>query len=133
MCDDVAVMYAGRIVEYANVRDTFNHPAHPYTLALLRSVPKMDERAERLVAIEGVPATGYTQFPGCPFAPRCPFVLPKCQTERPPLGEIKPGHQAACWRAEEIYAQRAQVTVNGAVGQRPWNEGRQPAPERPGV
>ncbi|HEX3244871.1 MAG TPA: ABC transporter ATP-binding protein [Chloroflexota bacterium] len=104
MCDYVAVMYAGRIVEYADVREIFNRPAHPYTQALLRAVPKVDSRIERLYAIPGVPATGHAEFAGCPFAPRCPAVIDKCRHERPPAVSLPAGHMAECWRAEEVYA-----------------------------
>lgn len=104
MCDDVAVMYAGRIVEFADVRSIFNRPAHPYTLALLEAVPKMDERVDRLYAIPGAPASGYTEFAGCPFAERCAMAIDKCHVERPPSTTVKPGHTSECWRAEELYA-----------------------------
>jgi peptide/nickel transport system ATP-binding protein len=104
MCDDVAVMYAGRIVEYADVRETFNHPAHPYTLALLEAVPKVDRRVDRLYAIPGAPATGWTERPGCPFAPRCAFAIDRCIQEKPPLVTLQAGHSSECWRAEEVYA-----------------------------
>ncbi len=104
MCDDVAVMYAGRIVEHSDVREIFNRPAHPYTLALLQAVPKMNTRTARLFAIEGIPATGYTHFAGCPFAPRCAFAGERCHAERPPLVEVRRGHLAECWRAQEVYA-----------------------------
>lgn len=105
MCDDVAVMYAGRIVEYADVRETFNHPAHPYTLALLDAVPKVDRRVDRLYAIPGAPATGWTQSPGCPFASRCSFAIEQCAQQKPPLVILNNGHTSECWRAEEVYAQ----------------------------
>jgi peptide/nickel transport system ATP-binding protein len=103
MCDDVAVMYAGRIVERADVREIFNRPAHPYTLALLEAVPKVDRRVARLYAIPGSPGTGYVERIGCPFAPRCAFAIAKCQTERPPAVSVTPGHASECWRAEELY------------------------------
>jgi peptide/nickel transport system ATP-binding protein len=109
MCDDVAVMYAGRVVEYADVRETFNHPAHPYTLALLQAVPKVDRRVERLYAIPGSPATGWTQSPGCPFASRCAFVIERCAEEKPPLVTLKDGHTSECWRAEEVYAKNMRL------------------------
>lgn len=104
MCDDVAVMYAGRIVEYADVRSIFYRPAHPYTLALLEAVPKVDERVDRLYAIPGAPASGYTEFAGCPFAERCAMAIDKCHVEPPPSITVKPGHTSECWRAEELYA-----------------------------
>src|SRR5262245_6222506 len=103
MCDDVAVMYAGRIVERAEVREIFNRPAHPYTLALLEAVPKVDQRVERLYAIPGVPATGHVEHHGCPFAPRCAFAIAKCHAERPPLMSVATGHASECWRAEELH------------------------------
>ncbi|MCI0371632.1 MAG: ABC transporter ATP-binding protein, partial [candidate division NC10 bacterium] len=71
MCDRVAVMYAGRIVEHAGVRELFNHPRHPYTVALLNSVPRLERRVERLASIEGQPPPLYDLPEGCPFAPRC--------------------------------------------------------------
>ncbi len=113
MCDDVAVMYAGRIVEYADVRETFNHLAHPYTLALLEAVPKVDRRVDRLYAIPGSPATGWTESPGCPFASRCTFAIDRCTQEKPPLVIVKAGHTSECWRAEEVYAQSMGVMATG--------------------
>jgi peptide/nickel transport system ATP-binding protein len=104
MCDDVAVMYAGRIVEYAEVREIFNRPAHPYTLALLEAVPKLDARVDRLYAIPGAPSSGYAEQPGCPFAPRCALAIQQCHVAKPPLTVVKAGHSAECWRAQEVYA-----------------------------
>jgi peptide/nickel transport system ATP-binding protein len=113
MCDEVAVMYAGRIVEHADVRETFNRPAHPYTVALLHAVPKVDQRIDRLYAIPGTPATGWTQSAGCSFAPRCAFAADRCIHEKPPLVTLKPDHVSECWRAEEVYAGSASLPANG--------------------
>ncbi len=113
MCDHVAVMYAGRIVEHAEVREIFNRPAHPYTLALLEAVPKVDRRVERLYAIPGSPATGHVEHRGCPFAPRCALAIAQCHAERPPSISVGQGHTSACWRAEEIYASRIGLPSNG--------------------
>jgi oligopeptide/dipeptide ABC transporter ATP-binding protein len=100
-------MYAGRIVEYADVLQIFDHAAHPYTRALLEAVPKVDTSTDRLFAIPGSPATGFTQAAGCSFADRCPMVLDRCHHERPPAMRVARGHLAECWRAEEIYTETA--------------------------
>ena len=96
MCDRVAVMYAGKIVEQADVLQLFDSPSHPYTEALLRSVPDLDDQAEYLPSIEGQPPDLDDLPPGCSFAPRCPYVFDKC-AEYPPEFEIEPGHIARCW------------------------------------
>lgn len=98
MCDRVAVMYAGKIVELGDVRDIFNHPSHPYTEALLASVPKMDEDVDRLFSIEGQPPTLHDLPPGCPFAPRCQYVMDQCRQEYPPQVNRTETHYASCWR-----------------------------------
>ncbi len=115
MCDDVAVMYAGRIVEYADVRETFNHPAHPYTRALLEAVPKVDGHVDRLYTIPGSPATGWTESPGCAFAPRCAFAFERCIQEKPPLVTVMAGHTSECWRAEEVYAKNTDLPAHGRL------------------
>ncbi len=122
MCDDVAVMYAGRIVEHADVRSIFNRPSHPYTLALLEAVPKVDQRVERLYAIPGVPASGYSVFEGCPFAERCPMTVERCHYEQPPTVTVQPGHSSDCWRAEELFASdtlRQSLSAGEASGTMP--------------
>jgi len=98
MCDRVAVMYAGRIVEMGGVRDIFNHPAHPYTEALMASVPKMEEDVDRLYSIDGQPPTLHDLPPGCSFATRCQYVMERCREEYPPQIEAREGHISACWR-----------------------------------
>ncbi len=96
LAQDVAVMYAGRIVEKASVTQLFAQPEHPYTIGLLGSIPKLHLRQERLPAIEGqVPSPAETP-PGCRFAPRCPFVGVRCREEDPALRGIHPGQEAAC-------------------------------------
>lgn len=98
MCDKVAVMYAGKIVEQGNVRDIFNNPSHPYTEALLASVPKLEEDVDRLYAIEGQPPTLHDLPPGCPFAERCQYVMDRCREEYPSEITVSAGHSASCWR-----------------------------------
>ncbi|MFN3975069.1 MAG: ABC transporter ATP-binding protein [Dehalococcoidia bacterium] len=100
MCDTVAVMYAGRIVEKGGVRQIFNTPAHPYTKALLGSVPKLEEDVERLYSIPGQPPVLHNLPPGCPFVPRCPVAQERCRAEYPPTVRVGDGHTAACWTLE---------------------------------
>jgi len=99
MADDVAVMYAGQIVERAPVRALFARPEHPYTVGLLGSIPRLDERRERLPSIEGRVPDMSRPPDGCRFAARCPFVEPACREATPPLLEVAPGHVTRCRRA----------------------------------
>jgi oligopeptide/dipeptide ABC transporter ATP-binding protein len=102
--DRVNVMYAGRIIEQGTARELYAHPRHPYTLGLLRSVPRLDEaRRARLDPIEGQPPDLSRLPPGCAFTPRCAFRVERCLTERPvlrPAGEN--GHVSACWEIERL-------------------------------
>ena len=97
MCDRVAVMYAGKMVEQADVESLFDNPAHPYSEALLKSVPDIDMDVDILPSIEGQPPTLDDLPEGCAFAPRCPYVFEKCN-EFPPEFMIDSGHTALCWR-----------------------------------
>ena len=101
MCDRVAVMYAGKIVEQGDVRQIFNNPQHPYTEALINSVPKMEENVERLYSIPGNPPNLWELETECSFADRCPKVMDKCRESYPPTYEIGQGQVAACWLLEE--------------------------------
>jgi oligopeptide/dipeptide ABC transporter ATP-binding protein len=106
MCDRVMVMYAGRIVESGPVREIFNKPSHPYTQALLSSVPKLEERPERLYSIQGQPPALWDVPPGCRFAARCAYADDRCQQEYPPSFTIGDGHSADCWRLEDSWKNR---------------------------
>jgi len=97
MCDRVAVMYAGRIVETGPVRAIFRAPAHPYTRALLESVPRLGAARVRLTAIDGQPPDLATLAGGCAFVPRCPQAFDRCRAEAPPELPVAPGHAARCW------------------------------------
>ena len=98
LCTRVMVMYAGRIVESGPTRQVFDHPEHPYTWSLLRSVPRLDERRhERLVSIQGMPPDLSRLPTGCTFTPRCPFKVERCSREEPPLEEVGPAQDARCW------------------------------------
>ncbi len=98
MCDRVAVMYAGRIVECGAVRDVFDNPSHPYTQALIASVPKMTGPIGRLHTIEGQPPSLADLPAGCRFAPRCPLVEQRCREAYPDSFVTGPDHTADCWR-----------------------------------
>ena len=97
--DQVAVMYAGQIVEYAETQSLFARPRHPYTRGLLRSIPRLDDEQERLDIIPGVVPDARAFPPGCRFAPRCPLADDHCRAEAPSLAEIEPAHWASCWKA----------------------------------
>ena len=98
MADDVVVMYLGRIVESAPVREIFRNPKHPYTQGLMGSIPSLaDWGARRLKAIDGVVPSPFVQRQGCGFAPRCPHAMEACRTHDPALMDVAPGHAAACF------------------------------------
>lgn len=98
LADRVLVMYAGFIVEEASVDDLYETPHHPYTLALLGALPRVDRRRDhRLSSIPGAPPNLLVEPTSCPFAPRCTFVIDKCKEENPPLETVATNHKAACW------------------------------------
>jgi oligopeptide/dipeptide ABC transporter ATP-binding protein len=128
MCDRVAVMYAGRIVETGDVRQIFNEPSHPYSEALLASVPKLEERTQRLYSIEGQPPPLFDLPPGCPFAPRCEYAQDVCRDAYPVRVQIDKDHTASCWKLldfdiskadpEELAAAQS-VSVNTTTEEQP--------------
>ena len=105
MADRIVVMYGGRVMEEAPAKRLFHQPAHPYTVGLLKSVPRIDRgREKRLVPIEGSPPDPTDDNPGCPFAERCRWAVDKCHEEFPEPVEFEDGQRSYCWRAEEVYA-----------------------------
>ena len=104
MADDVVVMYAGRAVEKSPVLETFKDPRHPYTRALLGSVPSIFQRKDRLSAIAGQPPDLSAARRGCPFAPRCSEALERCAADDPPAFPVPGGRMSNCWKAEEKVA-----------------------------
>ncbi len=107
MCDRVAVMYAGRIVESADVRSLFNNPTHPYTEALIASVPQMD-KTDRLFAIDGQPPALFDLPEGCHFADRCIHAQTRCHQEYPGNFQAGDNHLAACWMLDPSWVQTEQ-------------------------
>jgi oligopeptide/dipeptide ABC transporter ATP-binding protein len=107
MCDQVAVMYAGRLVEWGPVTRIFDAPAHPYTQALLGSIPRMGDSRERLTAIEGQPPDLAAPPSGCAFHPRCPQAMAQCREQTPPETVLGPRHTTRCWLSVPAPAQPA--------------------------
>jgi oligopeptide/dipeptide ABC transporter ATP-binding protein len=97
MCDQVAVMYAGRLVESGPVGRIYNAPAHPYTRALLESIPRLGDSRKRLTAIDGQPPDPIALPGGCAFHPRCPKVMERCRAEAPPELRVGASHTSRCW------------------------------------
>ena len=98
MCDKVSVMYAGKIVEQGTISDIFYKPAHPYTLGLLESMPRLDaDDHERLIPIEGTPVDLLNPPQGCHFGPRCKHCMKICLSKQPPYADLGDGHISACW------------------------------------
>ncbi len=101
LCDRVQVMYAGRIVETTDTRTLFRSPLHPYTRALQRSIPGLQDKGTELYTIRGLPPDLSKPQPGCPFAPRCEYAVEKCSLTPAQLLEVSPGHAHACLRAQQ--------------------------------
>lgn len=98
MAAQVAVMYLGKIVEYADTRELFHHPLHPYTVGLLRSVPVLGRKGKNILEpIKGMVPMPTEAIHGCAFAPRCPSAMKICSEQQPEIREVQAGHMAACW------------------------------------
>jgi peptide/nickel transport system ATP-binding protein len=136
MADNVAVMYAGLIVEYADVQTLFKNPLHPYTEGLMAAIPVLGDVRDSLAVIPGTVPDLINLPPGCKFSPRCPYVKEICTQQDPPLVEVEPGHKTRCyihnpetseqwagfvktdWRftGEEVFVQAAPVAAGGTDG-----------------
>jgi oligopeptide/dipeptide ABC transporter ATP-binding protein len=100
ICDRVGVMYAGKILETANTSDIFKKPRHPYTKALIQSVPRLDRKDERLFSIEGQPPSMINLPPGCRFYPRCDVAIDICKKQEPPEVKLNEKHSVSCWKVK---------------------------------
>jgi peptide/nickel transport system ATP-binding protein len=115
IADRIAVMYAGKIVEYADTRSIFYSPLHPYTFGLLTSIPRLDMDIEKLESIPGI-VPDPLHFPeGCKFHPRCVFATEKCRKEEPPLAEIKKNHSVRCWHIEKVEQEAKKISFTGRL------------------
>jgi peptide/nickel transport system ATP-binding protein len=117
-CDEVAVMYAGKIMEVAAVEAFFHEPFHPYTLGLQNAYPNLANPEQALISIEGYPPDLVEPPRGCRFNTRCPFAIERCFHEEPPLIEVAPGHTAAChrWREVDLLRAKAKEAATWQVG-----------------
>jgi peptide/nickel transport system ATP-binding protein len=106
VADRIAVMYAGRIVEQADVHTLYDAPAHPYTKGLLASIPRVDQRGGTLATIPGLPPNLLRIPPGCPFHPRCPSAQPICVDQLPPAVTLEGGRMSLCHFAHEVVGDR---------------------------
>ena len=102
ICQNVAVMYAGSIIEYGSKEQVFRHPSHPYTRGLFASLPDIHDKKERLNAMKGVVSDALNLPEGCKFNPRCPYVMEKCKSNIPKLIKIAPDHYVACFKKNEM-------------------------------
>ncbi len=103
MCNTVAIIYAGQVVEYGSASKIFHNPKHPYTIGLIKAFPNIEAPKSKLVSIPGAPPDLIRVPVGCRFAERCPFATSKCTAEMPSLREIEPGHTSRCWYAEDMH------------------------------
>jgi peptide/nickel transport system ATP-binding protein/oligopeptide transport system ATP-binding protein len=105
ICDRVAVMYGGKIMEYTKVNTIFDKPLHPYTLGLLNSIPKLDQKIDRLKTIPGNVPCSLNITNGCKFHTRCHFANEKCRNEEPKIKEVGKDHKVRCWHYQKLYQQ----------------------------
>lgn len=117
LADRIATMYAGRVIEIGSSDDIFYRPRHPYTLGLIRAVPKVSGGFEELASIPGSPPDLIDLPTGCKFHPRCPFATDKCKTDEPDLETVGPEHMAACWHWDQVEAQLTENPLHSAAAQ----------------
>lgn len=110
-CDDVAVMYCGKVVEYTDVRTLFKHPKHPYTIGLMNSLPRHDIDKETLEPIKGSVPSPYDPQEGCRFAPRCPHAAKLCYDKLPELHALDDNQQVRCWKYTDQWEPESEVNV----------------------
>ena len=111
MCDNVAIVYAGQIIEIGTLEDVFDHPSHPYTIGLFGALPSMkDDEDERLNPIVGMPPDPANLPSGCHFHPRCPYMTEDCKIGDIPTTEISPGHLSKCLRADAVISGTTELT-----------------------
>ena len=96
-CDDVAVVYAGEIIEYGSKEEIYDHPSHPYTIGLFGAIPNLESDVRRLANIEGLPPDPSNLPTGCSFAPRCPYATEECRTKTPKSEQIAEKHYCSCY------------------------------------
>ncbi len=115
LADRVAVMYAGKVMEMGTAQDIFYHSAHPYTEALIESMPTVDtDRSQELISIPGTPPDLFAPPPGCPFASRCRYCMQVCRQTPPPVIELSEGHKSACWLVHPAYQQHIKEGGHGS-------------------
>jgi peptide/nickel transport system ATP-binding protein len=112
ICQNVAVMYAGCIIEYGSIEEVFRHPLHPYTKGLFASLPDIHDKKDRLNAMKGVVSDALNLPEGCKFNPRCPYVMEKCKLNMPKLSEIKPEHHVACFQENKLEVKEIDRTIS---------------------
>jgi peptide/nickel transport system ATP-binding protein len=111
MCDSVVILYGGEVVEHGPASRIFHNPKHPYTIGLMKAVPNLEGKKQKLLSIPGSPPDLIHPSDACRFAPRCPYATDKCRAESPPLEEVEPGHQSRCWYAKEMHLSRGEPSA----------------------
>ena len=112
LCQNVAIMYAGSIIEYGSVEQVYKDPLHPYTQGLFAALPDIYDRKDRLTAMKGVVSDALNLSKGCKFNPRCPMVMGKCREDQPRLIKINSEHYVACLRKNEMEVKEVESTIN---------------------